>query len=147
MNMQAIVLNEFGGPGVLHVSQIARPAPGPGEILLRHTAIGVNFHDCYVRSGLYRTLALPGIPGIEAVGVIEALGEGVTGLRIGQRVGWVSGRYGGYATHRVLPAAEAIALPDAIPDAELPEQYVETAELVEEPKPNPFAALAALKKN
>ena len=119
MTMQAIVLNDFGGPGVLKLSQTARPAPGPGEILLRHTAIGVNFHDCYVRSGLYRTLALPGIPGIEAVGVIEALGEGVTGLRLGQRVGWVSGRYGGYATHRVLRAAEAIALPDAIPDAEL----------------------------
>ncbi|GGE03616.1 NADPH2:quinone reductase [Gemmobacter megaterium] len=117
--MQAIVLDTFGGPQVLRLCETPRPAPGAGEVLVRHTAIGVNFHDCYVRSGLYRTLPLPGIPGIEATGVVEALGSGVAGLAVGQRVGWVSGRYGGYATHRVMPAAEAIRLPDSLDDADL----------------------------
>lgn len=91
-------------------------APGPGEILLRQTAVGVNFHDCYVRSGLYRTLPLPGIPGIEAVGVVEALGEGVEQFRVGQRIGYVTGAYGGYAERRLLPAALAVALPDGLGD-------------------------------
>ncbi len=119
MTMQAIVLRDFGGPQVLRLSDAPKPVPGPGEVLVRHTAIGVNFHDCYVRSGLYRTLPLPGIPGIEGVGVVEALGPGVAGPAVGTRVGWVSGRYGGYATHRAMPAAEAIALPEGIGDAEL----------------------------
>lgn len=119
MTMQAIVLEEFGGPQVLRLAATAKPVPGPGEVLVRHTAIGVNFHDCYVRSGLYRTLPLPGIPGIEGVGVVEALGPGVAGLALGARVGWVSGRYGGYATHRAMPAAEAIRMPEGIPDTEL----------------------------
>ncbi|WP_323042226.1 quinone oxidoreductase [Gemmobacter sp.] len=117
--MQAIVLKDFGGPQVLRLSDTAMPDPGPGEVRLRQTAIGVNFHDCYVRSGSYRTLALPGIPGIEGVGVIDAIGPGVAGLVVGQRAGWVSGRYGGYASHRVMPAAEVIALPAGIGDAEL----------------------------
>jgi len=119
MNMKAIVLTEFGGPQALRLSEATIAAPAPGEVLLRHTAIGVNFHDCYVRSGLYRTLELPGIPGIEGVGVIEAVGAGVTGLRVGERVGWVSGRYGGYASHRIVREAEAIRLPENVADADM----------------------------
>ena len=114
---QAIMLREHGGPAVLRAEAIDVPAPGPGELLLRQTAIGVNFHDCYVRSGLYRTLPLPGVPGIEAAGVVEATGPGVTGFAPGDRVAYVTGGYGAYASHRVLPAAIALRLPDDVDDA------------------------------
>ncbi|ARU06569.1 quinone oxidoreductase [Comamonas serinivorans] len=110
----AIVLREFGDPAVLRAEPIALAPPGPGEVRVRHTAIGVNFHDVYVRSGLYKTLALPGIPGLEAAGVIEALGEGVTDLQVGQRVAWLTRAYGGYASHRNLPAELALPLPDGV---------------------------------
>ncbi len=112
----AIVLRAHGGPEVLVLEEVDVGAPGPGEILVRQTAVGVNFHDCYVRSGLYRTLPLPGIPGIEAVGVVEALGEGVEGFQVGQRIGYVTGAYGGYAERRLLPAALAVALPEGLGD-------------------------------
>ncbi len=114
---QAIVVSEYGGPDVLRPQDVAVKEPGPGEVLLRQTAIGVNFHDCYVRSGLYKTLSLPGTPGIEGVGVITRVGAGVEGLRPGQRVGYVTPGYGGYAESRVLPAAQAILLPDQLDDA------------------------------
>jgi NADPH:quinone reductase len=113
---QAIVITEYGGPDVLRPQNVAAKEPGPGEILLRQTAIGVNFHDCYVRSGLYKTLSLPGTPGIEGVGVVMELGAGVEGLRRGQRVGYVTPDYGAYAESRTLPAARAIPLPDELDD-------------------------------
>ena len=114
---QAIMLREHGGPEVLRAEAIDVPAPGPGALLLRQTAIGVNFHDCYVRSGLYRTLPLPGVPGIEAAGVVEAIGPGVAGFAPGDRVAYVTGGYGAYASHRVIPAAIALRLPDGVSDA------------------------------
>ena len=113
---QAIMLREHGGPEVLRAEAIDVPAPGPGKLLLRQTAVGVNFHDCYVRSGLYRTLPLPGVPGIEAAGVVEAVGPGVTGFAPGDRVGYVTSGYGAYASHRVLPAALALRLPEWMSD-------------------------------
>ncbi|QEL26894.1 quinone oxidoreductase (plasmid) [Bosea sp. F3-2] len=119
MQIHAIILAQHGGPEELRLAVADLTPPGPGELLVRHSAIGVNFHDCYVRSGLYRTLNLPGIPGIEAVGYVEAIGAGVTSHQVGNRIGWVSGRYGGYATHRLLPASEAISLPEQLGDAEL----------------------------
>ena len=79
----AIVLRRYGGPEVLTSEPVEVGRPGPGELRVRQTAIGVNFHDCYVRSGLYRTLAVPGIPGIEAAGVIEEIGPGVSGFAVG----------------------------------------------------------------
>ena len=72
---QAIMLRDHGGPEVLRPEPVVVGRPGPGELRLRQTAIGVNFHDCYVRSGLYRTLPLPGVPGIEAAGVVEEIGR------------------------------------------------------------------------
>src|SRR5262249_33498875 len=108
---QAIMLREFGDAAALRLEDVAVGAPGPGELRLRQTAIGVNFHDVYVRSGLYRTLSLPGIPGIEAAGVVEAVGPGVTDVQVGDRVGYVTGGYGAYASERLLPAALAIRLP------------------------------------
>ncbi|MFC6746169.1 alcohol dehydrogenase catalytic domain-containing protein [Methylobacterium persicinum] len=101
----AIVLRAHGGPEALVLEDVAVGAPGPGEILIRQTAVGVNFYDCYVRSGLYRTLPLPGVPGIEAVGRVEALGPGVEDFQVGQRVGYITGAYGGYAERRILPAS------------------------------------------
>lgn len=113
---EAIVIRQHGGPEVLRLEAVEVGAPGPGEIRIRQTAIGVNFHDCYVRSGQYQTLALPGIPGIEAAGVVEAVGEGVAGLAPGARVAYVTPQYGGYASERLLPAERAVRLPDGIDD-------------------------------
>lgn len=108
----AIKLKSPGGPEQLE--QVAWPPqlPGAGEIRLRHEAIGVNFIDIYHRRGLY-PLPAPNIPGVEGVGRIEALGEGVEGLAIGQRVAY-AGVIGGYADTRLLPAWRAMPLPDAI---------------------------------
>ena len=112
----AIMLREHGGPEVLRLETIALGPPGPGEIRLRQTAIGVNFHDCYVRSGLYRTLALPGIPGIEAAGTVEATGAGVANVRPGDRVAYVTSGYGTYASERLIAADSVVRLPDGIDD-------------------------------
>jgi NADPH:quinone reductase len=113
---EAIILREHGGPDVLCPEAIEVGDPGPGELRIRQTAIGVNFHDCYVRSGLYRTLALPGVPGIEAAGVVEAAGPGVSGFAAGDRIGYVTAGYGAYASHRLLPAALALRLPADMSD-------------------------------
>ena len=75
MRLPAIVLRAAGDPDQLRLEDVDVAEPGPGEVQIRHTAIGVNFHDVYVRSGLYHTLALPGIPGIEAAGVVTATEE------------------------------------------------------------------------
>jgi NADPH2:quinone reductase len=109
---KAIVIRTHGGPGVLQIEDVAVGEPAAGELRVRQTAIGVNFHDCYVRSGLYKTLVLPGIPGIEGAGVVEAVGLGVTSFAPGDRIGYVTASYGGYAESRLLPAALAVKLPD-----------------------------------
>jgi NADPH2:quinone reductase len=115
MKTRAYRLVQPGGPEVLVECELELPAPGPGEALVRHTAIGVNFIDTYHRSGLY-PLPLPATLGMEAAGVIEALGDGVGGLRVGQRVGYAVAGPGAYADHRVLPAARLIPLPDDLDD-------------------------------
>lgn len=115
--MRIIRMEEYGGPEVLREANVELVPPAPGEMRIRQTAIGVNYHDVYVRSGLYRTLALPGVPGIEAVGVVEKLGEGVSGFSEGDRIAYVTGQYGCYAETRNLDAALAVRLPDAISDA------------------------------
>ncbi len=112
----AIVLRAPGGPKNLLWEEVAVPAPGPGELRIRHTAIGVNFHDTYVRSGLYKTLPLPGTPGLEAAAVVEDIGPGVTGFKPGDRIVYIDKSYGAYAEQRVLPAALALHLPNAISD-------------------------------
>lgn len=81
---------------------------------MRQTAVGVNFHDVYVRSGLYRTLPLPGVPGIEAAGIVEEVGDGVSGFAAGDRVAYITARYGAYASDRLLPAELAVHLPQGI---------------------------------
>lgn len=113
---RAIVIRSFGGPEVLVAEDIEVASPASGEVRIRQTAIGVNFHDCYVRSGMYDTLALPGIPGCEAVGVVTELGADVANLQVGDRIGYVTPLYGASASERVLPAALAIPVPDGVDD-------------------------------
>ncbi len=112
----AIMLREHGGPEVLRPETVSLGPPGAGELRLRQTAIGVNFHDCYVRSGLYRTLSLPGIPGLEAAGIVEAIGPSVTGFAPGDRIAYVEPRYGAYAEARLLAADRAVKLPETVSD-------------------------------
>ena len=88
--------------------------PGMGELRIRQTGIGVNYHDVYVRSGLYKTLALPGIPGCEATGVVDAVGPDVSAYAEGDRIAYVTGGYGAYASHRILPAHLAVPVPDEV---------------------------------
>jgi len=112
----AMIMHEAGGPDVLRLEDITVGEPGPGQVRLKQTAIGVNFHDIYVRSGLYQTLTLPGIPGLEAAGVVEAVGEGVTAFAAGDRVAYTSGNYGAYADQRLIDAGRLVRLPDDIDD-------------------------------
>ncbi len=108
----AIRLTCPGGPEKLQWIAWPLEDPGPGEIRIRHEAIGVNFLDIYHRTGLY-PLPAPAIPGVEGAGVVEAVGDGVEGLSAGQRVAY-AGAPGAYAATRLLPAWRAVPLPDAV---------------------------------
>lgn len=88
--------------------------PGPGEVVLRQEAIGLNYHDIYVRSGAYATMPYPGTPGIEAAGVVEEVGAGVEAFRPGQRVAYICAEYGAYADRRIIADHHLIPLPDDI---------------------------------
>jgi NADPH2:quinone reductase len=112
----AILLRETGGPDKLRYEAVEVADPGPGEILIRHTVIGVNFHDCYVRSGLYDTLKLPGIPGLEGAAVVEKVGPGVSGFALGDRIAYIDTSYGAYSQRRLLSARLALRLPDTVTD-------------------------------
>lgn len=112
---KAIRIYQPGGPDQLRWEEVDVPAPGPGEALLRQTAVGLNFIDVYHRSGLY-PLPLPSGLGIEGAGVVEAVGSGVTEVKPGDRVAYASPPIGAYAERRVIPAARLVALPDDISD-------------------------------
>jgi NADPH:quinone reductase len=109
------VIERTGGPEVIGWQSVELPPPGPGEVRVRHRAVGLNYIDTYHRGGLY-PIDLPGGLGSEAAGVIEAVGEGVEGWAVGDRVGTFGPSRGAYATARNLPAVELFALPDAIND-------------------------------
>lgn len=110
----AIRIHKPGGPEVLSWEEIAVGDPGPGEIRVRHTAVGLNYIDTYHRSGLYK-LEYPAVIGMEGAGVVEAVGEGVTQLRPGDRIAYGTS-LGAYAEVRLMPAEKAIKLPDSIDD-------------------------------
>ncbi len=109
----AVRFYEAGGPEVLKLEQVAVGDPGPGEVRLRHAAVGCNFADIYFRSGMYPA-PLPAGIGVEGAGTIEAVGEGVTGFAVGDRVAYNGSPLGAYSTERVMLAAPLFKLPDAI---------------------------------
>ncbi len=110
---QAVIIEKNGGPEELKLVNVTVGQPGPGEIRIRHKAIGLNFIDVYQRSGLYQ-LPMPLQLGMEASGVIEAVGEGVTHLKVGDRAAYASQPPGSYCEERVMPAKCVCKLPDAI---------------------------------
>lgn len=112
---RAIVIERFGGPEVLEWRPVEIPEPGPGEVRVRHTAVGLNFIDTYQRSGLY-PLELPSGLGLEAAGVVAATGAGVDDFRVGDRVAYTSMPPGAYAEERNYPADRLVSLPDDIDD-------------------------------
>ena len=112
--MRAIQISEHGGPDVLTPVETARPSPGPGEVLVRTTAIGVNYIDTYFREGVYPR-DLPFVPGSEGAGVVEAVGDGARDLVAGDRVAWCEVP-GSYAEYVVAPADALVAVPEQIPD-------------------------------
>ena len=112
---QAIRISHTGGPEVMTLRSVDLPDPGPSEVRIRHTAIGVNFIDTYHRSGLY-PVPLPSGIGLEAAGIIETVGEGVTHLRAGDRVAYGNGPLGAYAEAVNAPAYRVTAIPDTVSD-------------------------------
>ena len=112
---KAIRFHTLGGPEVLELETVAVGEPGPGQARVRHTYVAVNFIDIYFRTGRY-PLALPNGLGSDAVGVVEAVGEGVTDVKAGDRVGYLLGPQGAYADVRVMPADVLIPLPDGVTD-------------------------------
>ncbi len=113
---KAFRIHEYGGPEVLNWEDVAVGEPGPGQVRLRHTAVGLNFVDTYMRSGLYKLPSLPSGIGQEAAAVIEAVGPGVTAFKAGQRVAYGIGPADAYSEVRLFPADRLVPLPDAIDD-------------------------------
>ena len=112
MKARQATIAAHGGPEVIAWRDVELPAPGPGEVLLRHEAVGLNYIDVYFRTGLYPS-PLPSGLGMEAAGVIEAVGDGVTGFAPGDRAAY-AGNVGAYATARLIPAAALFTLPPQI---------------------------------
>lgn len=113
--MKAIRFEKTGGSDVLQYVDFDLPAPAKSQVRVKHSAIGVNFIDTYHRTGLY-PLPLPSGLGSEAAGTVEALGEGVTGFKIGERVGYASGFIGSYADAANVPADRLVKIPGGISD-------------------------------
>lgn len=110
---KTVVIEAFGGPEVLQLRDLPVGDPGPGELRIRHHACGLNFIDVYQRTGLY-PLTLPHALGMEAAGVVEAVGEGVTHLKPGDRAAYAAAPPGAYTEARVMPAAQVCPLPDEV---------------------------------
>jgi NADPH2:quinone reductase len=111
---KAIRMSQTGGPEVLQWVDYDPGQPGPGEVLLRHEAVGLNFIDVYHRTGLYPLPALPAIPGMEGAGIVEAVGEGANQVAVGDRVAYAGLPPGAYAEMRLIPAHRLVKLPDGI---------------------------------
>jgi len=114
--VKAIRIHKPGGPDALVWDDVEVDAPGPGQVRLKQTAIGLNYIDVYHRTGLYPLPELPTPIGLEAAGVVEAVGEGVTELAVGDRVAYASPPLGAYAEARLMPADRLVKLPDQIDD-------------------------------
>lgn len=112
---KAVMIHETGGAEVLRLEEYDPGKPGPGEALVRHEAIGVNFIDIYHRTGLYPLPHLPAVIGMEGAGIVEAVGEGVSEVSVGDRVAYAGLPPGAYAQVRVIPAHRLVVLPKGIP--------------------------------
>ena len=112
--MRAIRLAHAGGPEVLELQEVETPTPGPGQILIRHEAVGLNFIDIYQRTGLY-PLTYPSGLGLEGAGVVEVIGDGVTRFKVGDRAAYGTGSIGAYAEAHVVDAGRAVRVPDDVP--------------------------------
>ncbi len=110
----ALVVHEYGGCEVLQWQEVPLTDPAPGEVRIRHSAVGLNFIDVYHRSGLYPAGTLPLIPGLEAAGIVESVGDGVVELSPGDRVAYAGGPLGAYAESRNFPAQRLVKLPEGI---------------------------------
>ncbi|HEX2175537.1 MAG TPA: quinone oxidoreductase [Nocardioidaceae bacterium] len=113
--MQAIVVEQTGGPEVLRVQERATPDPGPGEVCVDVAACGVNFIDIYQRSGVY-AMNLPFIAGSEGAGVVRSVGEGVTEVAVGDHVAWAGVAGGGYVSQALVPEQAAVPVPEGLDD-------------------------------
>ena len=113
--MRAVLVSETGTADVLQVADVDQPSPGPGQVLVRVAVAGVNYMDVYQRTG-GAPVATPFVAGVEGVGTVTALGDGVDDLAVGQRVGWLRGGQGSYAEFVAVDAAMAVTVPDANPD-------------------------------
>ena len=113
---KAMRIHEYGGPEALRWEEVELAAPAAGEALVRHTAVGLNFIDVYMRTGLYPQPALPAGIGLEAAGVVEALGEGVADLAVGDRVAYAAPPPGAYAESRLIPATVLVKIPEGVED-------------------------------
>jgi NADPH2:quinone reductase len=110
---KAIRIHAHGGPEVMHWEDVPTPEPGPGEALVRHAAVGLNYIDVYFRTGLYKS-PLPATIGMEASGTVIAVGDGVTAVAPGDRVAYASAPIGAYATERTIAADRLVRLPGGI---------------------------------
>jgi NADPH2:quinone reductase len=113
---QAIRFQRIGGPEVLNLEQVVVGAPQAGHVLIKHTAIGLNYIDTYHRTGLYPVQTFPSGIGLEAAGVVERVGEGVTEFQQGDRVAYGTGPIGAYSQLRVMPADKLVKIPDGVDD-------------------------------
>lgn len=111
--MKAVRIDAHGGPDVIRVEDVPTPSPGPGEIRVKNAASGINFIDTYHRTGLYK-IPMPSGLGQEGAGVVDAVGDGVSAFKVGDRVGYCSGPTGAYAEQHVIKADRAVRLPESI---------------------------------
>ena len=111
---KAIRIHQTGGPDAMQWEDVEVGAPGPGEVRIRHEAVGLNFIDVYFRTGLYPAPALPFSPGMEGAGIVEAVGDGVDSVAAGDRVAYAGGPLGSYAEERLMPAGKVVKTPPGI---------------------------------
>ena len=114
MMVKAIRIHRTGGPDAMRWEDVEVGVPGPGEIRIRHEAVGLNYIDVYFRTGLYPAPSLPFSPGMEGAGVVEAVGEGVDSLAVGDRVAYAAPPVGSYAEERLMPADKVVKVPPGI---------------------------------
>ena len=112
--VKAIRIHRTGGPDAMRWEDVEVGAPGPGEVWIRHEAVGLNYIDVYFRTGLYPAPSLPFSPGMEGAGVVEAVGEGVDALAVGDRIAYAAPPVGSYAEQRLMPADKVVKVPAGI---------------------------------